>query len=956
MEQSDLLIRVLGPIEIHTGAQWKPVPAPQQRIALAVLTLHRRAPVRPARLAEDLWPVRPPRNPVNQLHVLIHRLRQRLGDHDASMLQSRSAGYVLMVDDEQTDIGRFESLVLKASAALRGGQPEEAERLGTEGMALWRGELFSGTELPESLSGTAMRLAEERLDLQETLIDAALLLGRHKEVIGRLTEATSVYPLREHMWAQLMQAYYRSGRQADALEVYRKVYKLLDSELGAEPGDELQSLHERILANDRSLLSPRPENVASASPPPVPRARPRQLPAAGRHFTGRAPELARLSQIADACGPDTGGPDAGAGGQPPIAVLTGPGGIGKTSLAVYWGHRSADRFPDGQLYVDLRGFGPGKRRPKTSDVVSYLLTALGAGVEQQPPTLDGKTAMYRTLMAGTRMLLVLDNARDAAQVRALLPGAGGCMVIVTSRSPLTSLAAVEGADVFHLDVLSDGQARDLLALYIGKDRVAAEADAAAAVARRCAYLPLALTVAASRAAVLPDMPLSALADELADAQTLPETLNAGERNADVWAVLSWSYRAASPAARRMFRLLSIHPGPDLTAESAAHLTGAGISETKRLLHELTMTSLISERVRGRYSFHDLLRAYSRDLSAAEDTEPERDAALGRVLDFHVYLAHRAAVTLEPDREHEIDPPSVDSTRAAALTDPAEALAWLAAEHRTLLGLVDAAFASGRYRQAFQLGWAMTDYCRRSGGWDDWMHVVRVAIDASSSLGDVRAIAHARRSLGRAYCWRGLLDEGQRNLREALSMFEAAGDDAGQGHVHRNLAYLYERRCDDARALAHAELALDRYQAAGHPGGIARSLNTLGWYLARNGQCDEAIARGTEALRMLTELGHRSGEAATWVTLGYAHQRRGEFGEAAGCFENGLEILREIGDRDSEADALVQLAEAFEAAGNQADAQKTWQLAREILTALNHPDATAILRGRRPRSDAGIAPL
>lgn len=885
---------------------------------------------------------------MNQLHVLIHRLRQRLSDHDANILQSRSAGYVLMLRDEQTDIGRFESLVLRAGAALRSGHPQTAERLCDEGATLWRGEPFVDTELPESLSGAAMRLAEQRLDLQETRIDAAMLLGRHKELIPNLAEATAKHPLREHLWAQLMQAYYRSGRQADALEVYRKVYRLLDEQLGAKPGQELQALHKRVLTNDRGLLGSHQVDIApSAGLLVSPRNRPRQLPAAGRHFTGRTEELRQLNTIADSTADE---------GQPPIAVLTGPGGIGKTSLAVYWGHRSTDRFPDGQLYVDLRGFGPGRRPGKASETVSYLLTALGAGIEQQPTTLDAKIALYRTLMSGTQMLLLLDNARDAAQVRPLLPGTGRCLVIVTSRSPLTSLAAVEGARVLHLDVLSAGQADELLRLYIGTERVAAETDAAAAVARQCAYLPLALTVAAARVAVLPEMSLSSLAGELEDAQTLPETLNAGERNADVWAVFSWSYRAASNAAQRMFRLLSAHPGPDLTIEAAAHLTDATVPRTRQLLQQLIMTSLISERTRGRYTFHDLLRAYSRDLAATEDTAAQRDEALGRLLDYYVHLAHRAAVTLEPDREHEIDPPSVQATRAAQLTDPGEALAWFITEHRTLLGLVDAAFASGRHVQAFQLGWAMTDYCRRSGGWDDWLHVVHVAIDASTSLGDVRAIAHAQRSLGRAHCWRGRLDEGQRNLFEALSMFEAVDDDSGQGHVHRNLAYLYERRCDDVQALTHAEHAVRCYRAAGHSAGMARSLNTLGWYLARTGQHDQAISHSNDALRMLQTLGHRSGEAAAWVTLGYAHHRLGDFRQAVECFEDGLAILREIGDHDSESDALVLLAETFEAAGDHARAQKTWQHAREILTALNHPDANAILRGLRPRSDAGVAPL
>jgi DNA-binding SARP family transcriptional activator/Tfp pilus assembly protein PilF len=990
LDNSALSIRVLGPVEVLAGTSWRQITAPRQRAALAVLAMNRRALVRADSLAEDLWPREPPRNPANQLHVLVHRLRQRLGDHDASILQSRSAGYVLMVEDEQTDVGQFESLVLHAGAALRGvgngGQPDEAERLCTEAMTLWRGELCADTELPASLGGAAMRLAEERLDLQETLIDIRLLLGRHKELIPRLTEATAAHPLREHLWAQLMRAYYRSGRQADALEVYRRVYALLGTELGTEPGQELQDLHKRMLAGDESLRTPPSAGSPPANPPGDPRTRPRQLPAACRNFTGRTDELRRISAIADSTTGETtsattgdtsddrrGSAAAGSGtsgdtsdgtassdysageDESPLIVLTGPGGVGKTSLAVHWGHKHADRFPDGQLYVDLRGLGPGRAPARASQTVSYLLTALGAGINQQPPTLDDKTALYRTLMAGRQMLLILDNARDAAQVRPLLPGAGRCVVIVTSRSPLASLAAVEGADILHVDVLTAGQADELLRRYIGAERVAAESGAAADVARQCAYLPLALTVAAARAAVLPGFTLSALSGELADSAMLPHTLNAGERDADVWAVLSWSYRAASPAAKRMFRLLSLHPGPDLTAEAAAHLTGTSMAATRDLLRELTMTSLISEKTPGRYSFHDLLRAYSRDLSTAVDAAAHRDRALGGLLGYYAYLAHRAAVTIEPDRDHEVDPPTVPAAQALALTDPRAARAWFTREHRSLIGLVDAASAADRHAQACHLAWAMTDHCRRSGVWEDWLHVVHVAIDASSSLGDVRVIANARRSLGHAYCWHGRLDEGQRNLEEALSMFEAAGDRAGQGHAHRNLADLYERRWDDAKALRHAELAVRCYQSAGHAAGIARSLNTLGWYLAKNGQCDQAVSRGEEAQRLLQELGHQPGEAATWVTLGFAHHQLGQLPRAAECFENGLLILRDIGDRETEAGALIHLADTQEAAGRHAEARLAWQDAREILTVLNHPDPNAILRGLRNGPPGDISP-
>jgi DNA-binding SARP family transcriptional activator/Tfp pilus assembly protein PilF len=951
MSEHEILLRLLGPVEIRRGSSWRRVPAAQQCTLLAILAANLGIPVSADRLIDDLWPAGPPRNPANQLQVLVYRLRHALGDDDAGLLQTRGFGYALMMPASQTDIGQFESLAARAAAALRENRPDAADELCTQGLELWRAEPFADARVPASLAAELTRLTEERLVLHETQVDARLQLGRHAELVSELQQATVSQPFRERYWAQLMLCYYRSGRQAEAFDAYRRVYQLLADEIGAEPGQELQRLHQRMLAADPSLLDPL---VAQSRHTHV---IPRQLPGALRHFSGRAAELTQLAEIAET---------SRATAEPTLIVITGPGGIGKTALAVYWAHWSASQFPDGHLYLNLRGFDPTGQPMSAGESIGDLLFALGVIADRLPPTGDAKVALYRSLMADQRMLLILDNARDAAQVRPLLPGMASCVVIVTSRNPLAGLVAVEGAHVISLDVLSAAEAHDVFSSYLGVPRVAAEPEAAATVARQCAYLPLALAVAASRAAVVPRLTFASLAADLNDARQRLDTLSAGEELTDVKAVLSWSYRGSSAAARRMFRLLSVHPGPEVSVEAAARLADVSVGRARRLLSELAATRLITETGSGRYRFHDLLRTYSSDLALAVETARGRDTALRHLLDYYLHACHQAALHLEPDRSGEIQPgfpyPGPDrpgeirpgSPPAPAFTGPRGAFAWFTAEYRVLLRIVEAAASSGYPQHTWQLGWALTDYFRRSGQWHDWMAVQRVALTAAERLRDPSAQGHAHRSLARAYCWLGKYDDGRRHLRRALALFSSAGNELGQGHVHRNLAYVYERLGDDDQALKHAELALHCYQHAGHAAGAARALNTVGWYRAKRGDYRMAIDSCTEALLLLQGIGHRSGEAATWDSLGYARHRMGEFAEAVTCFENALEILTEIGDRDAEADSLAHLAEALDAAGESGRACQTWQRALAILTDLNHPDAEAIRA--RLRSAGVLAPL
>jgi tetratricopeptide (TPR) repeat protein len=659
---------------------------------------------------------------------------------------------------------------------------------------------------------------------------------------------------------------------------------------------------------------------------------PRQLPTALRHFSGRRRELAELDRLLDL---------ALAAESVPVTAISGTAGIGKTTLAVYWAHRVADRFPDGQLYVNLHGFDANGAAMDPAEAVRRFLDALSVPPERIPADLDAQAALYRSQLAGRRMLVVLDNARSSAQVRPLLPGTPGCLVLVTSRSQLTSLIAADGAHPVTLNLLTSGEARLLLSRRLGTDRVAADPAAVTEIITRCARLPLALALTAARAAVRPTVALRLLADELSDTQQRWQALTNDDPTSDVRTVLSWSYQGLSPAAARLFRLLGLHPGQDTDALAAASLAGLAAGTARPLLAELTQASLLAEHVPGRYTFHDLLRAYATHLAHTTDPEQERRAATGRLLDHYLHSAYSAALLLVPPHDAPALGPKQPGVTPEQHTGYEHAMRWLTAEYRVILAVIGHAAAAGRDTHAWQLTWTVSTFLDRQGHWHDFAIAGGTAVAAADRLADPAAQAWARRILARACTRLGRFNEANTHLGDALGLYCQCADQAGQADTHHSLSILAWRRNRLEAALDHARKSLDLSRAIGHRGRQAGALNGIGWFQALLGDPQSALASCEQALVIHTELGDLHGQAHTWDSLGYAHHHLGRHGQATACYRNALSMVRHLGDRYQEADTLGHLGDTYLATGDQPAARDAWQRALAILGELGHPDAEQV---------------
>ncbi|HZM84698.1 MAG TPA: DUF4062 domain-containing protein, partial [Candidatus Limnocylindrales bacterium] len=532
---------------------------------------------------------------------------------------------------------------------------------------------------------------------------------------------------------------------------------------------------------------------------------PRQLPAAVAHFTGRAGHLAMLTGLLRG--------RAEVGGTVVISAIGGTAGVGKTALAVYWAHQVADRFGDGQLYVNLRGFDPAGQVMDPAEAVRRFLDALGVPPERIPPELDAQAALYRTQLVGRRMLIVLDNAHDSVQVRPLLPGAATCLVLVTSRNQLSGLVAADGAHPITLDLLTEVEAHELLTRRLGADRVAAEPDAVAEIIAACARLPLALAIVAARAATEPHLPLHGLAGGLRDSGTSwrLDALGTDDPATDVRAVFSWSYQALTPSAARLFRLLGLHPGPDTSAAAAASLVALSLPEARGLLGELTRANLLMEQVPGRYSFHDLLRAYATEQAHHLDPDQQRHAATHRILDHYLHTAYTAARLLNPTRDPITLIPAQPGVIREHPSDHQQALDWFTVEHPVLLAAVNHAAATGFDTHTWQLAWTLTDFLYRRGQWHDWAATEQAAVAAAGRLADPPVQASAHNRIADVYARLGRLDDADTQLRHALDLHAQAGDLVGQARTHLGLGYLWERRGRPAEALHHNQQALDLFR-------------------------------------------------------------------------------------------------------------------------------------------------
>ena len=647
---------------------------------------------------------------------------------------------------------------------------------------------------------------------------------------------------------------------------------------------------------------------------------PRQLPIALPHFVGRIPEQQRIGEVAQ------NGKAAG------VIAISGMPGIGKTALAVHWAHQAAASFPDGQLFLNMHGFEADVAPMSAEESVRYLLLSMGVPAARIPADLDSRIGLYRSVVADKALLLVLDNVRDAGQVRALLPGSAGSVVIVTSRTQLTGLSAREGAHLVSLDVLADAESLELLCQRIGSSRVASEPDACALLVDLCGGLPLALAILAARAGSATALPLAAVAKQLTGADVL-SCLDTDEQSTSIWTALSWSYLNLTRGSQRMFRLIGIHPGPDITAPAAASLAGIDCRETDQQLRELVRASLLAEQLPGRFALHDLVRQFASRQAERVDSDCDRRSALGRVLDHYLHTCRSAAFLMYPARDPIALPPPMAGVSPEPLDTADQALIWLGAERRVLLRAVRAAAAAGFDSQAWQIPWTTSAFLDLQGHWEDWLASGQVAVDSAVRCGDRAAQARAARGLGGALARLGRYAEARVRLDAALRLYQDLADPAGQARCNSDLSWLSEIEGKYDEALAYAERAHREYESAGHALGSARVRSLICLYHGLAGHYGEAIMHGEAAVRLNRHLGNRHAEAESWESLGYARSGLGDHDAAVDCYRRALALYRSSGDKVNQAQALSRLGDCYAAAGNVGAAVTTWQLCADLATGI-----------------------
>ncbi|MFF0865748.1 BTAD domain-containing putative transcriptional regulator [Nonomuraea sp. NPDC003560] len=950
-----LKIGLLGAVRAWRGRQEIPLGPPRQRAALALLALDAGRLVSVNRLIEGLWGERPPAGARNLVQGYVSRLRPLLAATGVTIAY-RPRGYQLGLDPGQVDVHEFRTAVTRARAG------ETAERQATglrRALALWRGEPLTGVSGGELLDRLRDALAEERLGAVEECLDAEVRAGRAAVLVPELIALVAEHPFREGLVGLLMLALCRAGRRVDALERYERTRRRLTEELGLDPGPELRQLHQRILRGNVPPIRPADSRETVT---------PAQLPPAPGQFTGRTAQLRLLDLLtADGDAPaKDGDPPArdsdplAAGGDPAaggaaISVLTGAGGSGKTALALHWAHRNRHRFPDGQLYVDLRGHSA-ERPLLPIEALGRFLRGLGLPAERVPGTVEEASAAYRSLLADRRVLVVLDNAGSEEQVRPLLPGGRRCATVITSRDRLDGLVARDGAIPVPLGVLSTGEAVTLFGGILGGERLAAERDAALDLARACGRLPLALRIAA--AGILGRPGGDAVGGIAGQVRRLTGTrLSAlavtGDPHAAVRGAFDLSYHRLDPAARRLFRLLALAPGPTFTAGAAGALAGTVPAEADRLLSGLAAAHLVEEPEPGRYTFHDLMREYARERVLAEESAPGRARALDALMAWYLRMVREAGDVAYP---HLLRAPADGSGRPAAFPaafpGAAAALAWLDAERANLVAAVRNA---PDRPHAWRLIDAMNGYLDLTGGQPGWTDVLRDARRAARAAGDHLGQAAVGHCLA-ATRWRAAeLTEAVAELRGAFTAAELAGWPEGKlaALAALGVVHLQQGRLGAARRLL--ALAVDGSRRSSRVG--AAPLVDLGLALTQMGRLDAAEERLSEAVSLCRDRGLPATEAAALASLGTVLRLTGRLGEAIRCLTAARGLGAAIGER-SQADLCRELADVHLDAGRRADALGYAEEALRRALAVGDPklelDALLGLGRIRCQTDPGAA--
>jgi DNA-binding SARP family transcriptional activator len=882
-------VRLLGGVSVRIDGRPVELGGERVRVLLAVLALSTGEAVSTPVLAERVWGDEPPANVGPSLHTLMTRLRRAIG---ADLVTTAQAGYSLQLEAEQVDVHRFTQL-LRTAAQAYDEQSEYAAILAA--LELWGGRPFDGLRSDWLETTEAPRLTEQYLAAVERRTDLRVEDRHHSEVLTELRDLTAVYPLRESLWVRLLRLLARAGRAAEALELYESVRVGIADELGVDPGPELQAVYAELLGTSSGGLRVVPV--------------PRQLPADLPTFTGRREALEFLDDVLAKRTSDRTGV---------IVAIDGTGGAGKTTLAVHWAYQVSKHFPDGQLYINLRGYSAGGL-VEPHDALGELLIGLGVPVDELAGATEARSAHLRTLLAEKKLLLVLDNARNAAQVRPLLPGAGG-FAIVTSRNQLRGLVAREGARRFSLGEMSAEEATELLARVVASRPY--DVSQLAEFAELCGRLPLALVIGAERAGRSRSTDIT---KQLADASDRLSALEVGDDElSSVRAVLSWSYQALPSDAARLFRLLGAYPGAEFEPPAIAALAAVDEAEAERLLDVLVEANLLEQASSASYQLHDLIRLYAAGLEEPGET----DAAVARLLDWFAHTAQVARLTRGGVvRFKVLQEPGV-GVRPMTFATRAEALAWIRQEWNTLLAAVVAGAARGHHRLAAALGSEMWDYLEQQRSPSPAVLIAHeTAVRSAELTGEPLLEAVVRNQLAVSYGLLGRLPESLAQFHRALESMESIGLRAGISMLHSNIGMTYRRGEGEEdgmeAAVRHLELAME-YSDDDRSYGSAQ--NNLANALVSLGDYDEAIAHALEAVRRHRSIGYLRGLAYALDTAGIAYMHNGDFDHAITYLAESAQMCRELELGAAEVPTLISLGEVYQSAGRHEEARATWQRA------------------------------
>lgn len=914
--------RVLGPLEVLYDGNPVPVGGSGLRSLLACLLFEPNVVVPIERLIDTIWGETPPATARTIIHGYISRLRKLFaqrasGDGDPEII-TWAPGYLFRVDADRIDEHRARAMINRA----KGLEPEERARLLAEAVSLWRGPVLADVPSARLHRSYAQNLTDLRLIVLEERIDADLELGRHHQLLVELSTLVDHHPLREKLTAQLMLANYRAGHRAEAQARYHTIRRLLSQDLGIDPGPELRDLYERLLRDDESLRGTRRPGAPRTGP--APRPTPAELPPAVVGFVGRDRELNILDEMLS----------DREEGVPQVAVVTGTAGVGKTALAVTWARQVASRYPDGQLYVSLRGFDPERRPLSAGDALTGVLQALGIAAEAIPGEVDDRAALYRSVLADRRVLVVLDNARDSEQVRPLLPGGSESFVLVTSRRRLDGLMVRSGARLLPVEILSTSESIELLDRAGGPGVVAAEPAAARRLAELCGGLPLALRIAAARLAANPGREVADLVHELSDDRNRLQVLDIGDSDTSVRRAFELSYRSLLPDHAATFRLLALIPGPTFTEHAVAALCGIHESAARSRLSALTLAHLITEPVPGRFGFHDLLRLYARERLA--DARHGDDDAFRRLLDYYMAVSDQARRFLRPARD-DLDF-SVAEVRRPRIADRAEALAWFDAEWPNLVAAFRSASAAGMHDRVWRFARLQFNYVMVRCPWDDWIEIFTDGLRAAEIVDDPTGKVLMTAGLGVAYARSGRPAEAHTHYAESYRGALSSGDPGWLAMAQVNMGSVLMRLGRYRDAEVHCHNALRTYRSLGDRYREAGALNNLAQVEQFNGRHEEALAHLREAEVMYREADDLEGLAVVLNNCGEVSSELHRLEDAERYHHEALDVAQRCGSAIRQAAAYLGLGDAANLRGDRAVARTRWETALTIFETGGSPQA------------------